>query len=73
MEAKDIKHLEFIYERMKNVHVESPNCDYMIMFREILEKEKRLAIKDFDWSAHLPDGKFECSCHGSDFYANKTE
>lgn len=37
MEDKDIKHLEWVYERMKHIHNESENYDYMIRFREILE------------------------------------
>lgn len=37
MKDKDIKHLEWVYERMKYVHNENENYDYMIRFREILE------------------------------------
>lgn len=37
MKDKDIKHLEWLYERMKFVHNENENYDYMIKFREILE------------------------------------
>lgn len=37
MKDKDIKHLEWVYERMKYVHNEKENYDYMIKFREILE------------------------------------
>jgi hypothetical protein len=37
MKDKDIKHLEWVYERMKCVHNENENYDYMLRFREILE------------------------------------
>lgn len=37
MKDKDIKHLEWVYERMKYVHNENENYDYMIRFRDILE------------------------------------
>lgn len=37
MKDKDIKHLEWLYERMKYLHNENENYDYMIRFREILE------------------------------------
>lgn len=37
MKNKDIKHLEWVYKRMKFVHNENENYDYMIRFREILE------------------------------------
>lgn len=37
MKDRDIKHLEWVYERMKYVHNENENYDYMIRFREILE------------------------------------
>lgn len=43
MKDKDIKHLEWIYERMmKFVHNE--NFDYMIRFREILEVLRQPAV-----------------------------
>lgn len=34
----DIKHLEWLYERMKSVHNENENYDYMVKFRDILDK-----------------------------------
>jgi hypothetical protein len=33
-------HLEWIYDRMKNVHNENENYDYMIKFREIIDDLK---------------------------------
>ncbi len=44
MKDKDIKHLEWVYERMKYVHNENENYDYMIRFREILEVLRQLAV-----------------------------
>jgi hypothetical protein len=35
-----IIHLEWIYDRMKNVHNENENYDYMIKFREIIDDLK---------------------------------
>jgi hypothetical protein len=37
MKDKDIKHLEWVYERMKCVHNEDERYSYMIRFREINE------------------------------------
>jgi hypothetical protein len=34
-------HLEWIYDRMKNVHNENENYDYMIKFREIIDDLKK--------------------------------
>ena len=44
MKDKDIKHLEWVYERMKYVHNENENYDYMIRFREILEALRQPAV-----------------------------
>jgi hypothetical protein len=40
MTEKNIKHLEWVYERMVHVHKENPNMDYMIRFNLILEELK---------------------------------
>jgi hypothetical protein len=37
---ENIIHLEWIYDRMKNVHNENENYDYMIKFREIINDLK---------------------------------
>ena len=37
---ENIAHLEWIYDRMKNVHNENENYDYMIKFREIINDLK---------------------------------
>lgn len=44
MKDKDIKHLEWVYERMKYVHNENENNDYMIRFRKILEALRQPAV-----------------------------
>lgn len=44
MKDNDIKHLEWVYERMKYVHSENENYDYMIRFREILEALKQPVV-----------------------------
>jgi hypothetical protein len=44
MKDKDIKHLEWVYERMKWVHNEHENHDYMIRFREILEELRQADV-----------------------------
>lgn len=36
LEESDIKHLEWIYDRMINVHGENPNVDYMLKMKSIL-------------------------------------
>ncbi len=46
MKDGDIKHLEWVYERMNNVHNENENYDYMIRFREILEALRQSDIKE---------------------------
>jgi hypothetical protein len=38
---ENIIHLEWIYDRMKNVHNENENYDYMIKFREIINDLKK--------------------------------
>lgn len=37
---KDHQHLEWIYQRMKNVHGEDENVDYMLKFREVIDSLK---------------------------------
>lgn len=43
---KDIKHLEWVYERMKFVHNENENYDYMIRFREILDALNQTPVSE---------------------------
>lgn len=35
---KDVEHLQWIYDRMENVHGENPRFDYMLRFKEILSR-----------------------------------
>jgi hypothetical protein len=37
----DLKHLEFIYGRLVDVHNENPNYDYILKFKSIIEKFKK--------------------------------
>jgi hypothetical protein len=38
MSQSDINHLKWIYERLIHVHKENPNYDYMLKFKEIINK-----------------------------------
>jgi hypothetical protein len=38
---EDLKHLEWIYDRIVNVHNENPNYDYMLKFKSIIEQFKK--------------------------------
>lgn len=40
LSKQDIDHLEWMYRRMIGTHNENENVDYMIRFREIIEKLK---------------------------------
>lgn len=42
IEDNDIKHLEWIYKRMRDGYNENENYDYMIKFREIINKLKQI-------------------------------
>ena len=55
MKDKDIKHLEWVYERMKYVHNENENYDYMIRFREILEALRQPVVSNNE-ALELSDG-----------------
>ena len=39
---KNYEHLKFIYERLKNVHAENENYDYMVKLKEIIDQYKNL-------------------------------
>lgn len=45
MTDKDTKHLEWLYDRLKFVHGENENYDYMIKFREIIQANKDNDVK----------------------------
>jgi hypothetical protein len=38
---KDTAHLQWIYDRMSDVHGENENYDYMLKFKEIIEQLKK--------------------------------
>jgi hypothetical protein len=38
MKTTNKQHLEFLYQRLINVHGENPNYDYMLRMREIIDK-----------------------------------
>lgn len=44
MKDKYIAHLEWIYDRMKSVHNENENLDYMIKFREVIDSLRKSVI-----------------------------
>lgn len=44
METKDRQHLQWIYDRMVEVHKENPNYDYMIKFRSILKALRKADV-----------------------------
>ena len=53
IEQKDLVHLRWIYDRLKNVHKENEQYDYMIKFKGILEKYD--LKKPIDCSVHTMD------------------
>lgn len=62
MKDKDIKHLEWVYERMKYVHNENENYDYMIRFREILEALRQPPVSgecEHPYHSVLGDGEMQ--------------
>jgi hypothetical protein len=67
MKDKDIKHLEWVYERMKCVHNENENYDYMIRFREILEALRKQDVvgRSEQFSCPFPETK-GCDRHKID-------
>ena len=40
MNKEDIKHLEFIYARLVNMHGENGNTDYMLRLYRIIQEHK---------------------------------
>lgn len=39
LDSKDVQHLQWVYARLKNVHNEDENLDYMLALKRIIEKE----------------------------------
>ncbi len=42
MNKDEIKHINWMYNRLTSVHKENPNVDYMIRFKEIIDKQLTL-------------------------------
>lgn len=42
MTKDEIKHINWMYNRLTSVHKESSNIDYMIRFKEIIDKQLTL-------------------------------
>lgn len=42
MTKDEIKHINWIYNRLTSVHKENPNFEYMKRFKEIIDKELTL-------------------------------
>ena len=39
MTKDEIKHINWMYNRLTSVHKENPNLDYMIKFKEIIDQQ----------------------------------
>jgi hypothetical protein len=55
MKESDIKHLEWIYNRMIHVHGEDKDFDYMIKFRNILDEMKSTKLVKLTKSEWIPN------------------
>jgi hypothetical protein len=44
---QDLQHLLWVYDRMKNIHHEDKDSDYMVRFREIISKIEDMTICSF--------------------------
>ena len=44
MTKDEIKHINFMYNRLTSVHKENPNVDYMKRFKEIIDKQLNLHV-----------------------------
>lgn len=42
IDKKDIEHLEWLHERLVNIHGENKHYDYMLKFKEIIDKLKNI-------------------------------
>ena len=51
MTKEDIKHINWMYNRLTSVYKENPNFDYMIRFKEIIDKQLTLC----DVGSSLPN------------------
>ena len=44
MTKEEVKHINWMYNRLTSVHNENPNYDYMLKFKEIIDKQLNIAI-----------------------------
>jgi len=68
MTKDEIKHINWMYNRLTSVHKENPNTDYMIRFKEIIDKQLTLCgvvstffCKDEDLQYSSKKCKEQCS------------
>jgi len=54
MKVEDIKHINWIYDRLIRVHKENSNYGYMLKFKEIIDKQVNYP-EEF---VHLSKGKY---------------
>jgi hypothetical protein len=43
MTKEEVKHVNWMYNRLTSVHKENPNYDYMLKFKEIIDKQLNIA------------------------------
>lgn len=48
MTKDEIKHINWMYNRLTSVHKENPNVDYMMRFKEIIDKQLTLCGVSFE-------------------------
>lgn len=48
MTKEEIKHINWMYNRLTSVHKENPNVDYMMRFKEIIDKQLTLCGVSFE-------------------------
>ncbi len=44
MTKEEVKHINWMYNRLISVHNENPNYDYMLKFKEIIDKQLNIVI-----------------------------
>ena len=44
MTKDEIKHINWMYNRLTSVHKENPNLDYMIKFKEIIDQQLTIPV-----------------------------
>lgn len=70
MTKEEIKHINWMYNRLTSVHKENPNVDYMISFKEIIDKQ--LTLCDVvSCVCKIPEPRLKVSENGTFAYCNK--